>query len=314
MAPSGSPATPDAQARLLAPYPVDLRAVLGPFLRGGADPASLFGADGSAWRASRTPEGPGSLRLSTDGDVVDARAWGPGAGWLIASVPGLLGFDDDADGFAADALPDHLADAWRRLGRRWRVPRSGLIVEALVAAVLEQKITGVQARRAWRALLDELGTPAPGPTPRPMRVLPDPVRIRQVPSWQWHRWGVAPRQSATIMGALAVCGRLEECVRLPHEEARRRLVSIDGIGGWTAAEVGQRALGDADAVSFGDFHLAHHVVYAFTGEQDGTDERMAQVLEPFIGHRHRVQRLVEMAGIARPARGPRLTIADHRRH
>ena len=43
-----------------------------------------------------------------------------------------------------------------------------------------------------------------------------------------------------------------------------------------------------------------------------TDEQMARLLEPFAGHRHRVQRLIETSGITKPARGPRASITDHR--
>jgi 3-methyladenine DNA glycosylase/8-oxoguanine DNA glycosylase len=183
----------------------------------------------------------------------------------------------------------------------------------MVIAVLEQKITGIQARRAWRSMLTEVGEPAPGPAPTTMRVLPTAESLRKVPSWRWHRWGVTPHQAATIMRVLHSAGRVEQCADLPITDARRRLGSIDGIGPWTVAEVSQRALGDADAVSFGDYHLAKHLVYAFTGERDGTDEQMAALLEPFAGHRYRVQRILELSGVARPARGPRITIADHRR-
>ena len=312
MAPSGSPATPDARRDWHPPYAIDLVAVLSPFMRGGADPATAVAADGAGWRACRTPDGPGTLRLSRDGNSVDAQAWGPGAAWLVASVPDLLGAGDDPAGFPADRLPATLTAAWRRLGTRWRVPRSRLVLEALLVAILEQKVTGVQSRRAWRALLREAGEPAPGPTPRPMHALPEPARLRRVPSWQWHRWGVGPQQSAAILRVLQSPARLEGCASLPVLDARARLSSIPGIGAWTAAEVAQRALGDADAVSFGDFHVAHHVVYAFTGSMTGTDEQMAELLAPFAGHRYRVQRLVEYAGVARPARGPRMTIADHR--
>lgn len=314
MVPSGSPATPDARGRWHPPYDVDLVAVLGPFLRGAGDPATLVAGDGAVWRASRTPDGAGTLRLALiDGDV-EASAWGAGADWLVGSVPDLLGADDDPTGFPAEDLPEVLVAPWRRLGRRWRVPRSRLVLEALLVAILEQKVTGVQSRRAWRSMLREAGEPAPGPTPRPMHVLPDAASLRRVPSWQWHRWGVGPHQSATIMRVLQSPARIAECADLPVEEAARRLSSIPGVGGWTVAEVSQRALGDADAVSFGDYHVAHHVVYAFTGAMDGTDERMAELLAPFAGHRYRVQRLVEVSGVARPARGPRMTIADHRSH
>ncbi len=130
----------------------------------------------------------------------------------------------------ADLLPEQLAPAWRRLGPRWRVPRSRRVVETLVVAVLEQKVTGVQSLGAWRSLLAAHGEPAPGPAPDRMRVPPAPEVIRRVPSWQWHRWGVGPRQSDTLMRAMAVAGRLEQCADLPLEQARRRLGAVTGIG------------------------------------------------------------------------------------
>lgn len=311
MAVSGSPPTPDASARIDVGYDIDVLRVLGPLLRGRGDPAHHVDADGSLWRAMRTPEGPATVHLIAHGSEVEARTWGAGADWALTSLPALLGAHDDPSGFPSDQLPDALRQPWRRLSRGWRVPRSGLVIEALVAAVLEQKVTGVEARRAWRSLLTEVGDMAPGPVP--LVVTPSPERMRRVPSWQWHRWGVSPQQSATIVRLLAAPGRIEQCADLPAPQAQRRLLSIPGVGQWTVAETAQRALGDADAVSFGDFHLAHHVVYAFTGSRDGTDEEMGELLAPFAGHRYRVQRLVETAGVLRPARGPRATIADHRR-
>lgn len=302
-----------------APYRVDLGLVLGVFARGGRDPAVAVDAHGGHWRTLRTPDGPATLHLTTDPvpdtgrSLVRARAWGPGAVWALDRVPALLGAGDDPTGFPAERLPAHLARAWAGLEHRWRVPRSERVTEALVAAVLEQKVTGVEARRAWSSLLREVGQPAPGPTPRPMHVFPETDAIVRVPSWQWHRWGVQPAQSATVIRAARVAGRLEECAGLPMADARRRLGAVDGVGPWTVSEVASRALGDADAVSFGDYHLAGHVVFAFTGALDGDDDRMAELLEPFAGHRHRVQRLVESAGPHRPARGPRATITDHRR-
>ncbi len=313
MARSGSPATADASGSWTAPYDVDLGRVLGPFRRGGGDPTHLRTADGSWWRACRTPDGPATLHLTAHHREVAGQAWGSGAAWVIDSVPGLLGFDDDPSGFPAEELPEVLREAWRQLAPRWRVPRSRLVLEVLLAAILEQKVTGVEARRGWRALVTQVGEPAPGPTPEPMSVLPTAERIRRIPSWQWHRWGVPPSHSATILRTVVAPGRIEQCADLDRAQADRRLRSIPGIGAWTVAEVAQRAWGDPDAVSFGDFHVAQHVVYAFTGDRDGTDEWMAELLEPFAGHRYRVQRLVEVAGILRPARGPRATITDHRR-
>jgi 3-methyladenine DNA glycosylase/8-oxoguanine DNA glycosylase len=66
------------------------------------------------------------------------------------------------------------------------------------------------------------------------------------------------------------------------------------------------ALGDADAVSVGDYHLAHRVAFAFLGERRGTDEQMLELLEPFRPHRQRVVRLIERGAAVPPRRGPRL--------
>ena len=44
----------------------------------------------------------------------------------------------------------------------------------------------------------------------------------------------------------ALADRLEELPALDHAAARRRLVSIPGVGVWTAAETAHRALGDQD--------------------------------------------------------------------
>ena len=49
--------------------------------------------------------------------------------------------------------------------------------------------------------------------------------------------------------------------QLELSEARTVLTNVRGVGDWTYAELAQRALGDADAVSVGDYHLARMVTY-----------------------------------------------------
>ncbi|MGI8716728.1 MAG: DNA-3-methyladenine glycosylase 2 family protein, partial [Lapillicoccus sp.] len=87
--------------------------------------------------------------------------------------------------------------------------------------------------------------------------------------------------------------------------ARGRMQSVPGVGGWTAAEVAQRVLGDPDAVSFGDYHVARNIGWVLLGEELD-DAGLAVLLEPYAGHRYRVQRLLELAGAMRPRRGPRM--------
>ena len=71
-----------------------------------------------------------------------------------------------------------------------------------------------------------------------------------------------------------------------------------------------RAHGDADAVSFGDYHIAKNVGWALTG-QEVDDDGLAELLEPYRPHRYRVQRLVELVGLSRPRHGPRMAPRRH---
>jgi 3-methyladenine DNA glycosylase/8-oxoguanine DNA glycosylase len=94
--------------------------------------------------------------------------------------------------------------------------------------------------------------------------------------------------------------------RLPLEDARARLGAFRGIGPWTVAEVSRLSLGDADAVSIGDYHVPNIVAWALAGEPRGTGERMLALLEPYRPHRGRVLLLLEASGIRPPAFGPRM--------
>ncbi|WP_310741540.1 DNA-3-methyladenine glycosylase 2 family protein [Microbispora sp. H10670] len=399
------PAAQTRERRWRPAAPVDVALTLSPHRRGGGDPAWRRTPDGAFWRTSRTPEGPGTLRVtgSRDGEIL-GQAWGPGAGWLLEMLPSMLGADDDVAGFAAllarlarSGDPRHVraaafvADLAGRAGGL-RIGRSLRVFEALAPAVLEQKVVGREAWRAWRFLLRRYGEPAPGPAPDGMYVVPSPEVWRVVPSWDWHRAGAEAVRARTIVNAARHAAKLERTTgvlgavdapdpaRTPDAapgsagtpdaaqvatggrasagvegsagvknpagvtgsagaessagvegstgvknsagvessagaegsaEADRLLRALPGIGVWTSAEVRQRAHGDPDAPSVGDFHLPGLVGYAFTGRKTD-DDGMLELLEPFRGHRHRVIRLIELSGIRPPARGPRMAARDYR--
>ncbi len=79
---------------------------------------------------------------------------------------------------------------------------------------------------------------------------------------------------------------------------------------WTSAEVRQRAHGDPDAVSFGDYHVAKDIGWALTGTPFD-DAELEEFLEPWRPHRGRVQALVGLAGLHRPRRGARMAPRTH---
>jgi 3-methyladenine DNA glycosylase/8-oxoguanine DNA glycosylase len=256
-----------------------------------------------AWRAMRTPDGPATMHLRSFGQDIRAEAWGPGAAWALDTIPGLVGALDDDAGFQ----PHHdvIAELWRHQ-HGVRITRSGAVVHSLIPTILEQKVTGIQARRAYRAMVLATSEPAPGPSG--LFLPPDPERIAETPYFAFHPWGVERRRAETVRSACRQAGRLEACALLPLEKAKARLGALPGVGPWTVAEVARMALGDTDAVSVGDYHLPNIVCWALAGRPRGTDEQMLELLEPYRGHRGRVQRLLEAGHISAPAYGPRMEI------
>ncbi|MBA2892631.1 3-methyladenine DNA glycosylase/8-oxoguanine DNA glycosylase [Nonomuraea soli] len=293
--------------RMWAPEgPLDVGGILGPHQHGGGDPTFRRTPDAAVWRTSRTPLGPGTLRITAGGGTVRGQAWGPGAEWLLDTLPALLGADDDPAGFV---LHHPLLKEVVRRHRVPRIGRSGRVMEALVPAVLEQKVVGQEAWRAWRWLLRRYGEAAPGPAPEGMRVVPEAAVWRRIPAWDWHRSGAEAVRARTIATAAWHAEKLESAK--DSAEADRLLRALPGIGVWTSAEVRQRAFGDPDAVSVGDFHLAKIVGYALTGEKTD-DAGMMRLLEPYEGHRHRATIVIGLSGLRPPARGPRNSVRDYR--
>lgn len=292
-------------------HPLDLLRTVGMLRRGVHDPTMV--AHGPVlWRASRTPEGIATLALTSVSGEVRARAWGPGADWVLSQLPELCGADDDAQGFDSSLHPLIADTAHRRRGLR--LTRTSLVFDALVSSILEQKVTSFQAFGAWRSLVTRFGERAPGPTPRPLYAPPSIDGWRHIPSWAWHRAGVEPPQSKTIVRAALRGQRISDAALAATTSDARDLIlqSTPGIGAWTSSETRIRALGDPDAVSVGDYHLAHEVGYALTGSRTD-DAGMLELLAPWAGHRQRVIRLILASGVRQGRRGPRLAPEDHRR-
>lgn len=292
--------SPPAERTLTLPGPVSPGHTLAPHRRGPRDPCFQVDAERAIWRTSLQRSGPVTARLArTAPDTVHCRAWGDGAGEFLDALPALLGADDDPTGFA----PTHevLAAAQRRVPHL-RLGRTGRVLEALIPAILEQRVPGADSFRSWRLLVTRFGTPAPGPAPAGMRVPPAAQVWRAIPSWEFHRANVDPGRARTLVGAARRADALE---RLRDAGP---LTALPGVGVWTAAETAQRALGDPDALSVGDYHLSAMIGWTLLG-RPVDDAAMVELLEPVRPHRYRAVRLLEVSGLARlPRRGPRLPI------
>ena len=299
---------PSAERIFTPDFPLDLAGVLAPLRRGHADPAFRRTDSGVTWLAANTPDGPGTLAVHRRGAEVVSEAWGAGATALLDGLPALLGAEDDDSGFR----PHHplLADL-RRRKPSLRLCSTGRVWDLIVPSILEQKFNGYEARRSWRELCRRFGEPVPGPAPAGMRVPPTPEAVLSITDWEWHKAGVDLARRRAIVAAALVAHRLEPAATLKGRAGRDLLRTVPGVGFWTAAEVAQRAWGDADAVSVGDFHIPSIVGHALLGRKLD-DAGMLEVLRPYAPHRQRVVRYLETAGISRPRFGPRFAARDYR--
>ncbi|MEV0609281.1 DNA-3-methyladenine glycosylase 2 family protein [Polymorphospora rubra] len=277
---------------------------------GRHDPCARF-VDGTFWWTARTPDGPGTLALRGGGGELVAEGFGPGANRVVDRADAVAGLRDDLTGFAEVAATHPVVEQLARTHRGRRLPATGQVFPRLLRAVLEQKVTGKEAYRAYAATVRRFGTPAPGPVAN-LWIPPEPATIAAQPYWVFHPFGVEQRRADTLRRAAAAADRLERCA--DSAEATARLTSIAGIGPWTAAEVVRIAYGDADAVSVGDFHIPNTVAWALAGEPRGDDARMLALLAPFAGHRGRVCALLDAAGLHAPRFGPRMPLRSFARY
>jgi 3-methyladenine DNA glycosylase/8-oxoguanine DNA glycosylase len=291
--------------------PTQVQRTLRVLRRGTGDPTYRveYGPDdgpvNAVWRTALTPQGPATLRIRVGGgragdgrpdDQVAIDAWGEGAHWLIKQAPAMLGAEDDDTGFAELAATQPiLAEAYRTRSQV-RLVRTGQVMQALIPAILEQKVTTLSAYSAWRRLVRKYGTPAPGPAwmPRDLYVMPEPHVWVLIPSWEWRRAEVDGKRAEAIIRACRRAPALERLAQADVAEAAAKLQTLPGIGPWTAAETLQRSHGAQDLVSVGDLHLPRIIcgILGTPGDTTYDDEKMLRLLAPFAPHRQRAVRLL----------------------
>jgi 3-methyladenine DNA glycosylase/8-oxoguanine DNA glycosylase len=290
------------QRTIEVPFPLDLGRSLLPLRVGRQDPTIRL-SEHAVLRASRTPDGPATLRAEHRDGRIEVEAWGPGAPWALEQAPALFGCLDDREAFDP---PPGLVRRLHHEHEGLRLPRTGRVVEALLPAVVSQRVTGFEARRAYVQLVERWGEPAPGPGG--LLLTPLPGVIAELGYYELHLLGMEKKRADALARVCAHGHRLEDAAAGGPRGLRERLESLPGVGLWTSAEVSRIALGDPDAVSVGDYHLKHLVSYALAGEERGSDARMLELLEPYAGHRGRVCRLLEVARVGAPRRAPRQAI------
>jgi 3-methyladenine DNA glycosylase/8-oxoguanine DNA glycosylase len=284
------------------------RSTLGPLRNGGGDPTTVL-APGEFWRASLTPQGPGTVRLTWGGGRLTVRSWGPGGQWMAQRVPDLIGLNDPGHTFVG-AHPAIMRA--QRNHPDLRLGASGNLYHELLPTILAQRITGGEAVAQWRRLCMQLGEPAPGPH-RGLRLPPHPQRLAGMPSWWFHPLGIERSRADTLRTVARHADRLWSWGQLPSGECMQKLAFMPGVGEWTIGVVLASALGEPDAIAVGDYHLKNVVTHALTGRARGTDEQLVELLQPYRGHRGRVVRLLLLDGHRAPKFGPRQRVLPMRR-
>ena len=274
----------------------------------GAKLPVMIGPNGSLW-STRTPTGTGTLfmgRVGTSNEV-EGQAWGDGAQWLLDQMPGLLGLADDPSGFTPEGK---IGTAWER--KPFRLNRTDRPWDAIVGAILGQKVQVTKAVDSRRAIARKFGDPAPGPEipgRRKGNVLPPPEVVGQLGYSDLHLCGVERKRAEILIRTGREMRRLDALWTQDPPAMRLRLEKIRGIGPWTSNLVTAVAFGDPDAVPVGDYHIPNNVAWHMAGEPRATDERMLELLEPYRGDRWRVIRIAKGLGSA-PKYGARLSLTS----
>ncbi|CAN5318270.1 DNA-3-methyladenine glycosylase [soil metagenome] len=274
---------------------------------------------GGGWRrAEQGPEGPLLLEVRPTETTIELQVWGPVgtppdvAAQALVDTRRWAGLEDDLTGFA-EALGPH--PILRRVLRQLGPPIIGAlprVAESFGRAVLGQLVQGQEATRSAAQLVAMLGTA----TPQGVWAYPTRQALGAAQAHQLRRCGIALRSAGALHRFAVDEPALQQLgAGRAWEGLDSRLRRLPGVGVWTSAET-RLYLGDADAISYGDYHLPHIVGWAI-GERTETDEAMGELLAPFTPHRGRVIKLLEGAarrGLvdAKPRRAARAALSAHR--
>lgn len=289
--------TPDASGCWPLPSAYDFGETTRLLRTGMRDPTVRREPDG-LWRTTYTAAGAVTVRL-TVGSSLRADAWGPGAHAVMPDIPRWVGLHEPPWALPAHPVVDRLMKQHR--GLRGTDTRD--VFTALMAVVLQQRVTWEEAATWWRRLCERLGEPAPGPVD--MRLPPTPRVVRAGGPERLQDCGIGVQQARTLVELARVAHACQRAADLPTNEAAALLQKVRGIGVWTAHLALGLRLGRPEPVPLGDFHLPHTVAWGLAGEPRGTDARMVELLAPFEGQAFRVIRLLLAARIEAPKRGPR---------
>lgn len=225
--------------------------------------------------------------------------------WALDRARGISAVDDDPDPFLR-AVAEH--PLLGRLSRQYdaRLTRAPTLFESLAHAIIGQLVTTAEASASVARLWGIAGELVAGTD---LRAAPTPAAVRRVPMWKMHAIGVGSRRATTLNECAKRGAAIERLRDEAPEVALEKLMTLRGVGPWTANLAVGGGMGWSDAVPVGDLHAPRIITQALLGEAGG-DAEMLAALEPFRPHRARAAKLLVRTAVRD---GPRPKVDRHRR-
>jgi 3-methyladenine DNA glycosylase/8-oxoguanine DNA glycosylase len=178
-----------------------------------------------------------------------------------------------------------------------RIEMTPTVFETFAIAVIEQLVTGIEARASIRRLWRTAGEAVPGTN---LVAAPTAAAVKRVPMWRLREIGIGARRAVTLHNGAGRGAAIERLRGVAPSIALEKIQSLPGVGPWTANAVAKKGFGWADAVPVGDFHAPFTITEALGGpslrrEQAAeADAHMLSLLDPFRPYRARVALLLEL--------------------
>ena len=210
------------------------------------------------------------------------------ADWVFDAALRLAGARTDLRPFYAALEPDDPMAQFARRLRGLGLPQTPTPFEGLVLAILGQQISNQVARILRDLLVDTFGAAAEigGET---RRTFPSPSALASAGPDALRAIKFSARKAEYIcdISAQAADGRLDldAIGALPSEEAVERLVSLRGVGPWTAHWLLVRSYGHADGFPAGDLAVQRNLGILYGDGSRMSESEARAVSERWKPHR-----------------------------
>ena len=280
--PGSAPTSAAIDLRLAYRWPADLNGLLD-FLAVRAI-QGIEEVDGRTYRRSLVlPHGTGVVELTPDDGYLAATLRLADHRDLAAAVARCRRlFDLDADSAAIDlalAADDALAPLVARSPGR-RLPGAVDGVELAVRAVLGQQVSVAAARGLAGRLVVEYGKPLDAPRGTVTHAFPTAEALAEVDPAAFPMPRTRQRTLHELVSRLAD-GRIHLDAGADWDEAERQLLTVPGIGPWTAGYIRMRALGDPDVFLATDLGVRQGMALAGLPDEPRAAEAAADRWRPW---------------------------------